>query len=204
MCFRRLGSDELAAAVLVEGHQDRLAVVGGEGRDQPLVADDPLVGTVALGLTPQIERHRALQLEQDRLDARSSWRLSASATTSAWKARCASSLPSSSPDPLVRPAHLLQLRPDGSAGSRVRRPQRERRFDRVPFEAGAAEQLLDVGLGQFGDSGAAARYVLDEALLGQHPQCLAERGPADGEAGADLFLDEPRAGRQASGEDVLA
>ena len=52
------------------------------------------------------------------------------------------------------------------------------------------EQLQDVGRRPFGDSRAPPGEMLDQALLRQQPQRLAQRRHADAEIGAQLLLDD--------------
>ena len=81
-------------------------------------------------------------------------------------------------------------------------PQREGLSGGMPLEQTAQiEQLGDVGRCQLGDPGPAARQLLDQALIGQRAQRLPERSPADGEAAADLLLDQALTGFQLAGQD---
>ena len=65
-------------------------------------------------------------------------------------------------------------------------------FQHVPQR----EQLQDVRWGPVGDARTAPGEMFDETLLGQQPQRLPQRRPADAEVGAQLFFDDLVAGPQ--------
>ncbi len=82
---------------------------------------------------------------------------------------------------------------------------REGRRDRVLLEDQPdTEQLVDLDRAELGHPGTAAGEMLDQTLLGQRSERLAQGSAADREALPDLLLDQPLAGGELAGQDLVA
>jgi hypothetical protein len=74
----------------------------------------------------------------------------------------------------------------------------------VPLEhVPQREQLVGVGVGQFGHPDTAPGEVLDEALLRELTQRLAQRSPAGAESLREGLLDEPLARSERAAQDLV-
>ncbi|MDT5311472.1 MAG: hypothetical protein QOE74_492, partial [Mycobacterium sp.] len=75
----------------------------------------------------------------------------------------------------------------------------------MPFQHVAQrEELEDVLWRPLRDSGAPPRHVLDESLLGEQPESLTQRRPADAEVGTQLLFDDLLAGLQRATQNRVA
>jgi hypothetical protein len=98
-------------------------------------------------------------------------------------------------EPALDLGELLLARGHGPGIDRAHRVLLQRQPD--------AEQLLDVAVAELGDPRAPARHVLDQTLLREQPEGLAQRSSADVEPQPDLVLDQPLARLELAGQDLV-
>ena len=169
------------------------------------MATQPFAGIGHLRLAAQVDGHRQLKFEQHRGERQLELAVVGQGHDRGMeRAVCVVLGKVVAAD--LRGAHRGQVGPYVVEGVRVGPGlQRQRGPDRVPLQDGAQlEKLANIPGGPGGDPHAAAREVLDHALLRQQPQGLAQGGPADAEAPPDRLLDDALAGSEGAAEDLRA
>src|SRR4051794_14266501 len=197
---------EIAAlAVLLQRNKHAVVVVRRQGEDQALVAFDSGARTESGRVAAQIGRHGALQLEEDRCDGQVQLPVAGQGDHRGVEGTVGVVLPEIVAGVIGR-RHLIQAAAYG--GERVRTvvaAEGERLIDGITLEEGTqAEQLVDIGLRELRDAGAAPGQVLDQTLAGEVAQRLPERGTADGETLPDLLLDKSLTRLELTREDLGA
>jgi len=154
-------------------------------------------------LTPQVGGHRSLQPKQDGLQREVELTVTGEGDDCGVE-RSVRVILAQIIAGCVSPSHLVQLSSDAGQGILPGdRVQRKRDLHSVPFQQRAeVEQLVNVALGELSDPRAAPRQVLDQPLVRQRAERLAQRCPTDREPLHDLLLHQPLAGRQLAGEDL--
>ena len=158
------------------------------------------------GLQPQVDRHRPLQLEQDRLHRQVELPVAGERDDRGVERAVRVVLGEFVAVVLARrPSRSSRARTSASGSAPAVAVQRQRRGDRVALQHRPdLEQLRMSSSDQTVTRRPAARQVLDQALLGEQPQRLPHRRPADREPLADLLFDQPRARLQGTAEDLVA
>jgi hypothetical protein len=195
-----LEAEVVKVPVILERSDDRRSVVGLERGEDRLVSGDAVVGPVVACLLPQVHRHGQLQLDEDRRERD----VELSVVGEPYDGGVEGPVRVIAIEVVGCGPHALERLAYGRKGRRGI-GQRQRRLDRVPLEdVTQREQLQDIGRRPLGDPGAAAREMLDEALLAEQPKGFAQRRAADAEIRAQLFLDDLVTGLQGTAQDRIA
>lgn len=169
--------------------EDGSLLAGRHRLEQALVAAQPVVLARRRGLAAEVQRHVELQLDQHGLLHLDELPVAAQGD----QRQVETPVRLRDPQPVAaarRLGHLVQRGPHTRQVGLA--PDRQRRLHDMPFQhISYRVQLAHVAVGERGHAYPAARHVLDQSLLRQQPQGLAQRRPADAQAAGELLLDQP-------------